>query len=83
MTQARKDVEGTIRAFIDRIGKPVEVLGDDLPLYADGIGLDSLETAELSALLEDAYGADPFQAGPMPQTVGDIVGFYDRADAPA
>jgi acyl carrier protein len=83
MTHARADVESTIRAYADRIGKPVEVLRDDHPLYADGIGLDSLETAELSALLEDAYGADPFQSGPMPQTVGDILGFYDGAAAQA
>jgi acyl carrier protein len=52
-------------------------------LFADGLGLDSLETAELSAVLEDEYGKDPFSSDVMPQTVGDIVDFYDAAVAGA
>jgi acyl carrier protein len=83
MTHSRSDVENTIRSFLDRTGKPVDVLSPDTPLYADGIGLDSLETAELSALLEDTHGSDPFQSGTMPQTVGDILGFYDGVAAQA
>lgn len=47
----------------------------------EGLRLDSLETAELSAILEDELGSDPFGAGLLPETVGDIVAFY--ADAPA
>jgi acyl carrier protein len=80
MTAARSDVEDT---FLARTGKPVDALTDDLPLYSDGIGLDSLETAELSAMLEDTHGTDPFQSDTMPQTVGDILRFYDGAAAQA
>jgi acyl carrier protein len=77
-------VESTIESFLARANKSVDVLDPALPLYADGIGLDSLETAELSAILEDTFGTDPFSAGgDMPQTVGDILGFYagDPVDA--
>ncbi|UMG91125.1 phosphopantetheine-binding protein [Nocardioides sp. TF02-7] len=45
----------------------------------EGLGLDSLETAELSATLEDEFGSDPFSAGEMPETVGEIVAFYAAA----
>ena len=45
-------------------------------LYDDGIGLDSLCVAELSAMLEKAYGSDPYSSKIMPRTVGDIVSFY-------
>lgn len=45
-------------------------------LYDDGIGLDSLCVAELSAMLEKAYGRDPYTSGAMPQTVEDVVAFY-------
>ena len=38
--------------------------------------------AELSAVLEDEYGSDPFSDGEMPETVGEIVAFYDDG-APA
>ena len=52
---------------------PVELSSD---LYDDGIGLDSLCVAELSAMLEKAYGSDPYSSRVLPQTVNDIVQFY-------
>ena len=48
-------------------------------LYDDGIGLDSLCVAELSAMLEKAYGSDPYTSNAMPRTVSDIVSFYGNA----
>lgn len=74
----RAEVEGTIQSFLTRVGKLKELTADT-PLFADGLGLDSLETAELSALLEDTHGTDPFQMEEMPQTIGDIYAFYEGA----
>jgi acyl carrier protein len=51
----------------------------DSELYDDGIGLDSLCVAELSAVLEKAYGSDPYTSKRMPRTVSDIVNFYGDA----
>lgn len=76
MSTAAADVEQTIKDFLVRVDKMPEALTPDLTLYADGIGLDSLETAELSAILEDDHGTDPFQGDELPQTVGDILAFY-------
>lgn len=76
MSTAPAAVEQTITEFLTRVEKLPAALTADLFLYADGIGLDSLETAELSAILEDEHGADPFNDGEMPQTVGDILAFY-------
>ncbi|MEO6884868.1 MAG: acyl carrier protein [Jatrophihabitantaceae bacterium] len=77
MSMSQDDVEQTIRAFLIRVDKvPETELTSATALFADGIGLDSLETAELSAMLEDEFGTDPFSAETMPQTVGDIVAFY-------
>ncbi|MDT4919491.1 MAG: acyl carrier protein [Pseudonocardiales bacterium] len=73
-----RTVESTVRSFLQRVEKDVE-FDRSTPLYADGIGLDSLETAELSAVLEDEFGRDPFSAETMPQTVGDILDFFDTA----
>jgi acyl carrier protein len=71
-------VRTIITELLERLQKPYEgELTDQTPLYGDGLGLDSLEAAELSAVLEDDYGSDPFSAGgAMPETVGDIVAFY-------
>ena len=77
---ARAEVEETIQSFLERVGKSMDLTAE-LPLFAEGLGLDSLETAELSALLEDEHGADPFQAEEMPQTVGEILAFYEGAAA--
>ena len=80
-------VRGVIAEFLER-AKTSDVLTEDaknqpltedLHLYGGGLQLDSLETAELSALLEDAFGVDPFSAGgKMPETVGEILDFYKR-----
>ena len=40
------------------------------------LDLDSLELAELSVLLEDNFGRDPYSEGMVPNTVGEIVAFY-------
>jgi len=77
---ARAEVEGTIESFLKRVGKLTE-LTPATPLFAEGIGLDSLETAELSALLEDTHGTDPFSTTEMPQTIGEIFAFYEGAGA--
>jgi acyl carrier protein len=81
MGNSQAEIEQTIRTFLDRANKPAEELTAETTLYADGLGLDSLETAELSATLEDEHGSDPFSSGPMPQTVGDILAFYAGAGA--
>jgi acyl carrier protein len=41
------------------------------------LGLDSLELAELSAVLEDELGSDPYSDGLVPETVSDLVAYYD------
>ena len=76
------DVHGVLTTFLARIDKTSD-FGPDTSLYAGGLGLDSLETAELSAMLEDEFGRDPFSADTMPQTVGDILDFFDAAVAGA
>ena len=42
----------------------------------DDLDLDSLELAELSVMLEDNFGRDPYSEGIVPNTVGEIVSFY-------
>jgi acyl carrier protein len=78
----QSEVRRVITALLDRVQKGQDGFADDTPLYGDGLGLDSLEAAELSALLEDELGSDPFSAGgELPQTVGDVLAFYEAAPA--
>lgn len=71
-----------IESLLERADKGGVPVTPDSVLHGEGLGLDSLETAELSALLEDEFGSDPFGAGLMPTTVGEIVAFYAGADEP-
>jgi len=80
MGNSPADVEQTIVAFLTRTNKMRDDFHADMPLYADGVGLDSLETAELSALLEDDHGSDPYSTGGMPQTMAEIQAFYARVE---
>lgn len=72
-----------IQALLERSDKGDVVVAMDTPIHGDGLGLDSLETAELSAILEDEFGTDPFGAGLMPETVAEIVAFYSADESGA
>jgi acyl carrier protein len=74
-------VMSIISQFLDRLEKSHGELTDETPLYAEGLGLDSVEAAELSAILEDEFGTDPFSQGEVPETVGDIISFYETASS--
>ncbi len=66
-----------IAEFLARTDKGGDGWDDSTPLWGDGLGLDSLEAAELSALLEDEFGYDPFSAeGELPERVSDILAHY-------
>lgn len=70
-------ITDAIRGFLRRHHKS-EDIDLDTQLFAEGIGLDSLQTAELSVTLEDELGRDPFSEGLLPQSVGEIVDFYRK-----
>lgn len=83
MTDNTHKAQAIILELLERLQKPHEgELTSDTPLYGDGLGLDSLEAAELSAMLEDELGSDPFSASDdVPETVGDILRFYEAPSA--
>ena len=66
----------TIRTLLARYGRGVPVTAQSR-LYADGLGLDSLAAAELSTMLEMAFGRDPYSDGMVPRSVEEIVRFYE------
>jgi acyl carrier protein len=68
-----------ITELVERLEKSHEGMTAQTPLFGGGLGLDSLEAAELSAALEDTLGSDPFSAGEDPKTVGDVLAFYEPA----
>lgn len=77
MASDQDKARAVITAFLARADKGTDGWDDDTELWGEGLGLDSLEAAELSAMLEDEFGSDPFSAGgDLPDKVGDVVAFY-------
>ena len=76
MTDVPRTILTIIEQLLERSDKAGVVVTPDSVIHGDDLGLDSLETAELSAILEDEFGSDPFGAGLMPETVGEVVDFY-------
>lgn len=75
---AVEKARAVIVEFLDRAGKSSDDLSDGTQLFGEGLELDSLEAAELSVMLEDVLGTDPFSsAEQLPQTVGDILAYYE------
>ena len=71
------EVVATVRELLTRLEKPTGEIELTTSLYGDGLDLDSLEVAELSAALEDRLGGDPFRgAENPPETIGDLVAYF-------
>ena len=76
LPEAEKTVLRSIRSLLKRRKDAPPEVDMDVDLYED-LMLDSLETAELSAVLEDDLGKDPYSEGQVPRTAAEIVEFYD------
>ncbi|MDD4889478.1 MAG: phosphopantetheine-binding protein [Phycisphaerae bacterium] len=77
------DLRGVVIAMIRQVlsdhGRIVAAVLDEQGLFADGVGLDSLDLATLVVRLEQATGRDPFRSGEcdrLPRTVGELVSIY-------
>lgn len=80
MTDVQTTIVTVIKQLLERSNKGDVEVALESPIHGDGLGLDSLETAELSAILEDEFGSDPFGAGLMPETVAEIIDYYTEGD---
>ena len=78
----RERVVTLLNTLLARRKKPVACeITMETALYTKGLDLDSLEAAELSAMLETELGRDPYTDGKLPETVGDIVTYYEQTAA--
>lgn len=74
------DTEQTVFDAIRRLMRRKQIEAEvsiDANIY-DDLGLDSLDVAELSAILEDHLGSDPYNAGLNPLTAGAIIAWYKK-----
>lgn len=77
-TTADTVIIDTIRVLLRRKNSADVEIRPDSELSED-LQLESLDVAELSAVLEDTLGRDPYTEGFVPRTVGELIAFYDIA----
>jgi acyl carrier protein len=77
MADAEKTVFKALRVLMRGKKNRPDKVDLNSNLY-DDLQLDSLEVAELSVILEDNLGADPYSEGVEPRTVGEVIEFYKR-----
>lgn len=56
-------------------------IGDDMPLFGEGLGLDSIDALEIILILEKNYGIrieDPSQAKPIFYSVRTLAEYIDK-----
>ena len=76
LSQAETTIRSLVEMLLERRGvKPIDIPPDTR--LAEDLEMDSLELAELSAALEDEFGRDPYTEGIVPETLGELVAFYD------
>ena len=80
MDEVQAKVITVISSLLERSNKPGIDVTLESQIHGEDLDLDSLESAELSAVLEDEFGSDPFSAGLMPETIAEIVEFYAGAE---
>ena len=66
-------VEAMVMEVHRRNGGSLEALDTSLRLMDPALRLDSLDLAEIMALVEREYGASPFNSTPPPSTWADVV----------
>ena len=76
--QVEAAVEGAIRRVLAERGRGEVELAPATDL-STGLGLDSHGLVLVVSELIDVFGRDPFAEGLIPDTVGELVEFYQAA----
>jgi acyl carrier protein len=74
--KAETVIAATIDELLKRRGANGVVVRPESRFLGD-LDMDSLEMAELASELEDEVGHEPFSDGIIPDTVRELVGFYE------
>jgi acyl carrier protein len=75
-SEIREVVEGVLRTLMSDRGTPLTSVDPDCSLYGGGYGLDSMDTATLSAMLGERFDDDPYSSGVFPRNIAEIIEYY-------
>lgn len=76
ITELRQELKAQIIKHLNLEGRTVESISDDMPLFDEGLGLDSIDVLELIVLMDKHYGvriADPKEGRNVFQSVATMA----------
>ena len=76
MSTSRDEIAKVVIAALRQIKRDRSDITLEVPFFGDGLEMDSLDTAEFSAVLEDEFGFDPYSEGEILVTADEVVEFY-------
>lgn len=74
--EVRTAIGAVFQALMSDRGTPAGELDFEQNLYDGGYGLDSMDAATLSAMLDEHFEGDPYSAGQYPRKLAEIADFY-------
>jgi len=80
-TELRKELKEKIIDQLSLEDVEISEIGDDDPLFGDGLGLDSIDALELIVLLEKDYGIklkDPKEGKAIFQSIGVMADYIEK-----
>lgn len=75
------EIQNILTVLLESKGAPAAQIEPGTPLYENGLGLDSMDTATFAAMLSESFGDDPYLSETIPQTVSQVVEYYTRNGA--
>jgi acyl carrier protein len=76
ITELRQELKGHIIKHLNLQDSTVDSISDDMPLFDEGLGLDSIDVLELIVLMDKNYGvriADPKKGRDVFQSVATMA----------
>ena len=75
-SEIRTAVDEVFCTLMQDRGTPLASVDPNCSLYDGGYGLDSMDTATLSAMLGELFEDDPYSSGIFPRNIAEIVAYY-------
>jgi acyl carrier protein len=67
-----------IKTVLEQKQESTKIKADKELSLTQDLGFNSLDLAQFSALLEDTFGVDPYTEGEVPQTLKEVVSYYNN-----
>ena len=78
----RSEIKGLIISELNLTGRDAASIGDDAPLFGEGLGLDSLDALQLAMSIEERFGVripEGEEARPIFRSVASLAEHVEHA----